>query len=123
MQTKRTCFFSGIELPFPSPQVEAISFKVRSRHVEGNPFSCNICLVGGSSTRSKTLLGTKQDVIELFQGLTIAGDHGQFGKDSRADGIRQYGVTERGGSLLGSRVGLSPLQEIDDLLGLDAVLH
>ncbi len=39
MQTKRTRFFSGIA--FPSPQVEAISFKVRSRHIEGNPFSCD----------------------------------------------------------------------------------
>ena len=61
--------------------------------------------------------------IILFQGLAVAGDLGQFGKDIRADGIRQDGVAERGGSLLGGRVGLGPLQEINDLLGLGAVLH
>ena len=70
------------------------------------------------------LRGEEGRVLVIYRdGCAVAGELTQLGEDLLADGIRQDGVTEGGGSFLGSRVGLRPHQEINDLLGLDTVGH
>ncbi len=58
------------------------------------------------------------NLVIYHDGLAVAGDLSQFGEHVLADGIRQDGVTEVGGSLLGSPDRSAPTSGTRGVSGL-----